>query len=140
MLRNALGRTWLSTQSTPHELVVALSEARRRPHLWPAQKEQSAYRASPTNANRSGLDKLADSDLLVLVSRRESRAFEVIYDRHIEVTWRVALVYSDDVPSAERAVEEAFLGLWRQPDPGSRASLAVRLTSSVKREARVGRA
>ena len=119
---------------------MAVSEARRRRHLSSAQTEPSAHRASPTNAKRSGLDKLADSDLLVLVSRRETRAFEVIYDRHIEVTWRVALMYSDDVPSAERAVEAAFLGLWRQPEPGSRASLAVRLTSTVKREARAGQA
>ncbi len=120
-------------QSTQRELVVAVSEARRLEHPWPA--ETVAYRAPATESNANGLDKLADSDLLGLISRRDLRAFEVIYDRHIEAAWRVALTYSDDVPGAERAVEAAFLRLWRQPEPGARASLAARLLSSVRREA-----
>ncbi len=112
---------------------MALSEARRLEHPWPA--ETVAYRAPATESNANGLDKLADSDLLVLISRRDVRAFEVIYDRHIEAAWRVALTYSDDAPGAERAVEAAFLRLWRQPEPGVRASFAARLLSSVRREA-----
>ncbi len=90
-------------------------------------------RLSPTNAD--GLRQLADADLLLLISRRALHALEVIYDRHIQAAWRVALTYSDDVPAAERAVEAAFLHLWRKPEPGARASLAARLLSSVKREA-----
>ena len=97
---------------------------------------ESAHRATPTESNANGLRQLADADLLVLISRRDLRALEVIYDRHIEVAWRVALTYSGDVPLAERAVAAAFLGLWRQPDPGARASLIVRLLSGVTREAR----
>ena len=115
---------------------MAVSEDRRLEHRWPAEKVESAHGARATEPNGNGLRQLADSDLLVLISRRDLRALEVIYDRHIEGAWRVALTYSDDVPVAERAVEAAFLRLWRQPEPGARASLAARLLSSVKREAR----
>ncbi len=115
---------------------MAVSEDRRLEHPWPEEKVESAHRATATKPNANGLRQLADSDLLVLISRRDLRALEVIYDRHIEAAWRVALTYSDDVPVAERAVEAAFLRLWRQPEPGARASLAARLLSSVRREAR----
>lgn len=84
----------------------------------------------------NGLRRLADSDLLVRISRRDLGAFEVLYDRHIEAAWKVAVAYSDDVPAAERAVEAAFVGLWREPDPGARASLPARLLAGVAREAR----
>ncbi len=115
---------------------MAVSEDRRLEHPWPAEKVESAHRATATEPNANGLRQLADSDLLVLISRRDLRALEVIYDRHIEAAWKVALTYSDDMPVAERAVEAAFLRLWRQPEPGARASLGARLLSSVRREAR----
>ena len=115
---------------------MAVSEDRRLEHPWPAEKVESAHRATAIEPNANGLRQLADSDLLVLISRRDLGALEVIYDRHIEAAWRVALTFSDDVPVAERAVEAAFLRLWRQPEPGARASLAARLLSSVSREAR----
>ena len=115
---------------------MAVSEERGVEHPWPAEKIKSAHRATATEPNANGLRQLADSDLLVLISQRDLRALEVIYDRHIEAAWRVALTYSDDAPGAERAVEAAFLHLWRQPAPGARASLAARLLSSVQREAR----
>ena len=114
---------------------MAVSEDRRLEHPWPAENVERAHRATATEPNANGLRKLADSDLLVLISRRDLRALEVIYDRHIEAAWRVALTYSDDVPAAERAVEAAFLRLWRRPEPRARASLAARLVSSVQREA-----
>lgn len=117
---------------------MAVIESRRLEHSRPAQKIRSPQLVSTTQpdpTNADGLRQLADCDLLVLISRRDLRALDVIYDRHIETAWRVALVYSDDVPAAERAVEAAFLRLWRQPEPGARASLAARLLSSVKREA-----
>ena len=115
---------------------MAVSEDRRLEHPWPAEKVESAHRATAIEPNANGLRQLADSDLLVLISRRDLGALEVIYDRHIEAAWRVALTFSDDVPVAERAVEAAFLRLWRQPEPGARASLAARLLSSVRHEAR----
>ncbi len=114
---------------------MAVSEDRRLEHPWSAEKVERAHGATATEPDVNGLRQLADSDLLVLISRRDLRALEVIYDRHIEAAWSVALRYSDDVPLAERAVEAAFLCLWRQPEPGARASLAARLLSSVTREA-----
>ena len=114
---------------------MAVSEDRRLEHPWPTEKGQRAKRATATEPNVNSSRRLADSELLALVWKRDLGALEVIYDRHIEAAWRVALTYSDDVPAAERAVEGAFLRLWRQPEPGARASLAARLLSSVKREA-----
>ncbi len=115
---------------------MAVSEERRLEHPWLEEKVESAFRATATEPKANGLCQLADSDLLVLISRCDLRALEVIYDRHIEAAWGVALTYSGDVPAAERAVEAAFLRLWRQPEPGARASVAARLLSSVTREAR----
>ncbi len=126
------------TQSTQRELVVAVIESRRLERSRPAQKIRSTQLVSTTQphpTNADGLRQLADADLLLLISRRALHALEVIYDRHIQAAWRVALTYSDDVPAAERAVAAAFLHLWRQPEPGARSSLAARLLSSVKREA-----
>ena len=118
---------------------MAVIESRQLERSQPAERVETAHLGStngrhPTSAD--GLSELADSDLLVLISRRDLRALEVIYDRHIEAAWRVALTYSNDVPVAERAVETAFLRLWRRPEPGARASLGARLLSSVKSEAR----
>ncbi len=114
---------------------MAVSEDRRFEHPWPAEKVESALKAPASESKAHGLRQLAESELLVLISQCDLRALEVVYDRHIEAAWRVALAYSDDVPAAERAVEAAFLHLWRKPEPGARASLAARLLSSVKREA-----
>ena len=114
---------------------MAVSEDRRLEHPWLDEQVESAHRATTTEPNANGLRQLADSELLVLMTRRDLSALEVIYDRHIEAAWRVALTYSDDLPAAERVVEAAFLHLWRQPEPGARASLAARLLSNVKREA-----
>ena len=108
---------------------MAVIETRRLEQPRPAQRIESA----PNSA--AGLCQLADSDLLVLISQRALHAFEVIYDRHIEAAWRVALVYAADVPAAERAVAAAFLHVWRHPVPGTRQSFAARLLLSVKCEA-----
>ena len=108
---------------------MAVIETRRLEEPRPSQRIENA----PTSA--AGLRHLADFDLLVLTSQRALHAFEVIYDRHIEAAWRVALVYTADVPAAERAVAAAFLHVWRHPEPESRPSFAARLLSRVKREA-----
>jgi len=118
---------------------VAVSEDRRLDHRWPADNVESAHPGTTTEPDADGRHQLTDSDLLVLISQRDLGALEVIYDRHIEAAWRVALTYSNEVPAAERAVAATFLQLWRQPEPGARASLAARLLSSVTREARASR-
>ena len=117
---------------------MAIIESRRLERSQPAGKVETAHLMSTTERNPTSaedLRQLTDSDLLLLISRHALHALEAIYDRHIEAAWRVALTFSDDVPAAERAVEAAFLRLWRQPEPAARASLAARLLSSVQREA-----
>lgn len=114
---------------------MAVSEDRCLERSWPTEKVERANRATATESSANGSRQLADSELLAMVSKRDLGALEVIYDRHIEAAWRVALTYSDDVPAAERAVEATFRRLWRHPEPGARASLGARLLSSVKREA-----
>ena len=83
----------------------------------------------------SDLPRLTDSDLLFLVSRGELDALGVIYDRHVDAAWTAALKLSNDVTTAERAVSEAFLRLWRTPEPAEQVSLSARLLSTVWREA-----
>ncbi len=108
---------------------MAAIETRRLDQPRPAPRTESA----PTSA--AGLSHLADSDLLVLISHHALHAFEVIYDRYIEAAWKVALVYTADVPAAERTVAAAFLNVWRHPEPFASPSFAARLLASVKREA-----
>jgi len=118
--------------------------ARRRPRrrpLMPVVETRALVRSRSTSGNddaptsAEGLSRLADSDLLRLISRRTPQALEVVYDRYIDAAWTVALAYSDGVAAAERAVAAAFLHLWREPEPAAHASLAARLLSSVKYEA-----
>ena len=118
---------------------MAVSQGRRRDHSRPGETLDTAPRATAIEPSAGDLGRLADSELLLLLSRRDLRALEVIYDRHIDVAWRVALVYAGDVPAAERAVEAAFLRLWRQPKPRARATLAARLLRTVRCEARAHR-
>jgi len=115
---------------------MAVSEDRRLEDPWPLETVERAHRPTAPEPHVNRLAQMADSDLLHLISRRDLRALGVIYDRLIDLAWRVALTFSDDVPVAERAVEAAFLRVWRHPQPGGRATLAARLLSSVKREAR----
>lgn len=114
---------------------MAVSEHRLRAGSRPTEKLRSAPRRTATDASVGSLCRLADSELLVLLARRDLRALEVIYDRHIEAAWRVALAYAADVPAAERAVAAAFLRLWRQPEPGTRTTLAAQLLPTVRRQA-----
>lgn len=115
---------------------MAVSQDRHLEHLSRPETVERAHRSTAPESHVDVLGQLADTDLLHLISRGDLRALEVIYDRHIELAWRVALAFSNDVPVAEQAVEVAFLRLWRNPEPGARASLAGRLLSSVKRQAR----
>lgn len=56
----------------------------------------------------------SDEELLVRVARREADALTALYDRHRSIAYGVALRVTRSVPIAEDAVQEAFLGLWRQ--------------------------
>jgi RNA polymerase sigma-70 factor (ECF subfamily) len=59
------------------------------------------------------LRELADEDLMALVRRGETAAFEVIYDRHCGVAFSLAYRICGTRSAAEDVVQESFLSLWR---------------------------
>ena len=78
------------------------------------------------------MQHLTDRDLLALVAMRQLHALEVIYDRHIKLVWKLALISCDDAAAAERAVSGTFLELWRRPQPDATKRLVTRLLSGVR--------
>src|SRR5436190_16674343 len=56
---------------------------------------------------------LADEDLMQLVRRGDSQAFEVVYERHATVAFSLAYRMVGLRNAAEDVVQEAFLSLWR---------------------------
>ncbi len=56
---------------------------------------------------------LADEELMELVGAGETRAFEVIFDRHAGAGYSLALRMCRRRALAEDIVQEAFLSLWR---------------------------
>jgi RNA polymerase sigma-70 factor, ECF subfamily len=56
---------------------------------------------------------LADEELMELVDAGETRAFEVIFDRHSGAGYSLALRMCGRRALAEDIVQEAFLSLWR---------------------------
>jgi RNA polymerase sigma-70 factor, ECF subfamily len=65
------------------------------------------------NPFRSDLCTLADEELMALVYDGETRAFEVIFDRHAGAAFSLALRMCGRRPLAEEIVQEAFMSLWR---------------------------
>ncbi len=65
--------------------------------------------------SRSGahLRVLADEELMQLVYRGNADAFEVVYDRHADAAFSLALRMCRQRAMAEDVVQEAFLSLWR---------------------------
>jgi RNA polymerase sigma-70 factor, ECF subfamily len=56
---------------------------------------------------------LADEELMQLVYRGNASAFEVVYDRHVDVAFSLAYRVCGQRALAEDVVQEAFLSLWR---------------------------
>ncbi len=61
----------------------------------------------------ASLRVLADEELMQLVYRGNAAAFEVIYDRHADAAFSLALRICSQRPLAEDVVQESFLSLWR---------------------------
>jgi RNA polymerase sigma-70 factor, ECF subfamily len=61
----------------------------------------------------SNLCTLADEELMALVYEGDTRAFEVIFDRHAGVAFSLAYRMCGRRPLAEEIVQEAFMSLWR---------------------------
>ena len=59
------------------------------------------------------LSALADEDLMQLVRRGDTLAFEVVYERHATAAFSLAYRMTGARNVAEDVVQEAFLSLWR---------------------------
>jgi RNA polymerase sigma-70 factor (ECF subfamily) len=62
---------------------------------------------------RGELHELADEDLMQLVRDGETRAFEIVFDRHGGASFSLAYRMCGRRAMAEDVVQEAFLSLWR---------------------------
>jgi RNA polymerase sigma-70 factor, ECF subfamily len=56
-----------------------------------------------------------DETLVACVAQGDSRALELIYERHSRGVYSLALRLLTDGPAAEEVVQETFFKLWRQP-------------------------
>jgi RNA polymerase sigma-70 factor, ECF subfamily len=61
----------------------------------------------------AALADLADEDLMHLVRKGDSAAFEVVYERHATAAFSLAYRMVGSRNAAEDVVQEAFLSLWR---------------------------
>jgi len=59
------------------------------------------------------LRALADEELMQLLYRGNADAFEVVYDRHADAAFSLAIRICRQRALAEDVVQEAFLSLWR---------------------------
>ena len=72
------------------------------------------------------LSALADEDLMQLVRRGDTMAFEVVYERHATAAFSLAYRMTGTRNVAEDVVQEAFLSLWRSGARYDRARGSVR--------------
>src|SRR3954470_7129273 len=69
---------------------------------------------------------LADEDLMQLVRKGDSAAFEVVYERHATAAFSLAYRMVGTRNAAEDVVQESFLSLWRSGTRYDRARGSVR--------------
>jgi RNA polymerase sigma-70 factor, ECF subfamily len=67
-------------------------------------------RSTPAHA---ALQRLADEDLMQLMARGRSDAFELVYERHADAAFSLAYRMCGARGVAEDVVQEAFISLWR---------------------------
>ena len=72
------------------------------------------------------LRTLADEDLMQLIRRGDSRAFEVIYERHSPAAFSLAYRMTGTRGLAEDVAQDAFLSIWRSGARYERARGSVR--------------
>ena len=70
-------------------------------------------RSRVSSASAERLRVLADEELMQLVYRGNTDAFEVIYDRHADAAFSLAYRICLQRQLAEDVMQEAFLSLWR---------------------------
>jgi RNA polymerase sigma-70 factor (ECF subfamily) len=73
--------------------------------------------SGPTASDRSTVGRDADDDAVLVesIARGDTRALELIYQRHSRGVYSLALRLLTDGPQAEEVVQETFLKLWHQP-------------------------
>jgi RNA polymerase sigma-70 factor (ECF subfamily) len=83
---------------------------------------------TPKSLRQPGPDllTLADEELMQLVHDSNTRAFEVIFDRHADAAFSLAYRMCGRRAMAEDVVQEAFLSLWRSGARYDRARGSVR--------------
>jgi RNA polymerase sigma-70 factor (ECF subfamily) len=59
------------------------------------------------------LRMLADEELMQLVGEDDSAAFEILYERHTDAAYALALRMCGRQAAAEDVAQEAFLSMWR---------------------------
>jgi RNA polymerase sigma-70 factor (ECF subfamily) len=62
---------------------------------------------------REKAERLADEELMPLISDKDPEAFEVFYDRHGGVAFSLAYRILGDRTAAEDCIQEAFISIWR---------------------------
>lgn len=62
----------------------------------------------------SGLDRLADVDLIERAQRGDEAAFAILYRRHVRAACSLALRICKERALAEEATQEGFLSMWRK--------------------------
>jgi RNA polymerase sigma-70 factor, ECF subfamily len=72
------------------------------------------------------LNDLADEDLMQLVRKGRSDAFECVYERHSTAAFSLAYRMTQNRNQAEDVVQDAFLSLWRSNARYDRARGSVR--------------
>lgn len=79
-----------------------------------------------SSAVSSPLRDLADEDLMQLVRKGETPAFELVYERHSQAAFSLAYRMTGTRIAAEDVVQESFLSLWRSNARYDRARGSVR--------------
>jgi RNA polymerase sigma-70 factor (ECF subfamily) len=70
------------------------------------------YKRSTESAS-AALRRLADEDLMQLVTENDDAAFAILYERHANVAFSLAFRMCGKRQIAEEVVQEAFLSAWR---------------------------
>jgi RNA polymerase sigma-70 factor (ECF subfamily) len=83
-------------------------------------------RRKRTESSESGLQSLADEELMALVAKGQARAFETIYERHGGAAFSLAYRMCGSRSLAEDVAQEAFLSIWRSGGRYDRARGCVR--------------
>jgi RNA polymerase sigma-70 factor (ECF subfamily) len=73
--------------------------------------------SGPTASARDGIDAVVadETTLVASVATGDTKALELLYERHSRGVYSLALRLLADGPAAEEVVQETFLKLWRQP-------------------------